>query len=113
MEFNFGYLKTAEFFSYDQFDPLNPLQKLMGQKQKAASGRAIATDNNNYWIVHACNQMDPWVATDAVYVFAKSPVLTNQQGMDILKAANKFGYEGAEFGVVDHDPAKCKEVTTD
>ena len=37
MEFNFGYLKTAEFFSYDQFDPLNPLQKLMGQKQKAAS----------------------------------------------------------------------------
>ena len=112
MDSDFSYFKAPIFYSNREFDPVNWLQKLMGQRQKVISGRLIAIENE-YVIYYTCNQFDPLVSVDHVFIVTKSPTPSNALVMDILKAYSKFGFNGDELGVVDHTPATCKDVNTD
>ena len=109
---DYGYFKEATFYSYIYFEPLNWLQKLMSQKQKVNIGKLLALEKE-FLLYYTCDQFDPWVSADNVYILTKTAAPSNALLMDILKVYNSFGFKNEELGVIDHDPAKCKGFATD
>jgi hypothetical protein len=84
----------------------------MGQTQKKITGRIIEIENE-FMIYYTCNQFDPVVSVDHVFIATKTATPSNALIMDILKAVGKHRFNGEELGIIDHDPAKCKEVNTE
>ena len=84
----------------------------MGQKQKVNIGKLLALEKD-FMLYYTCDQFDPWMSADHVYILAKTATPSNELLMDMLRVYNRFGFKNEELGVIDHDPAKCKSVSTD
>ena len=109
---DYGYFKSPVFNSLREFEPVNWLQKLMGQRQKVVSGRLIAIEND-FLIYYSCNQFDPMVSVDHVFIVTKTAAPSSALVTEILKAYGKFGFRDEEIGVVDQSSASCKELNTE
>ena len=87
----------------DKFAPVLWWLKLFGVKEEPLSYKVIATDQENYWLFHYCNQMNPYLSIDELYLSTKEKKPSELVLNEVYERYTSFGYSMGELKYVDQD----------
>ena len=99
----------GDFTNVNKKAPQTQFEALIGIKKNPIITRVISTDYTNYGLYYYCNEQNPYINHDEIFVLIRNQ--TKAGYLSITKELLRFGYDLKSFNLVEHDLKDCERVS--
>jgi hypothetical protein len=86
--------------------PQTPFEMLIGLRPNSITTRIISTDYSNFALYYYCNEQNPYVNHDELFV-----LIRNEAKMTLIgKELNRFDFDVNSFSLIEQDSKDCGRI---